>query len=492
MKRSTVRMGFLIVVSPVILYLAALEVKKKLWPDPSFEGQARKLESRWASERREAAASLAQFQDKADKVVPALITALSDQDTEVRSRALASLEAFGQKPKAAGPRLKELLENDPDGKIRQRAALMLGQIAHLDAVPDLVAALDAPDPGLRTEATRALGQFGRSIATTELIDKLMAGLKPDQPAELREASVIALESLAPDDKRVTRALGEVLTGDPSPAVRGKGLARMSKPATGIEVPALVAALEDPSPQVRLAAGTALARIGLNDDRTVPALCKAAHKPDESTREGIGMNFEHLMLQSSPGSAPDDILTRRYQTAAQQMGALLEDREAAGREQVLTVLGRLIATYQKSGKTMLLEPARTALAAVVARIEDEKEDTSLRVQAMNQWGMVQPLNGRPARGAPESPAEPAGSKDELHARTSWIAVMGRALKSSVGDVRYRAIEILTESIAHTHADPSLIDAWRKVIPALAEVTGSADPRLCNGALSLLGQLGPERK
>ena len=64
------------------------------------------------------------------------------------------------------------------------------------------------------------------------------------------------------------------------------------------------------------------------------------------------------------------------------------------------LGRVIATYQMSGKPALLEPAREAVEALLARMDDETEDGALRLAVMNQWSVIQPP---PAGRAPEGGA-----------------------------------------------------------------------------------------
>ena len=124
------------------------------------------------------------------------------------------------------------------------------------------------------------------------------------------------------------------------------------------------ALDDPSPEVKLTAGSYLARIGLVDARVVPALCKAARKADDLTREGIGDNLEGLVVEPGQKGIPDDELTQRYTSAIGELRSVLENKEAAGRLQIVTVLTRVIASYQKTRKDALLAPARASVAAVL--------------------------------------------------------------------------------------------------------------------------------
>ena len=158
----------------------------------------------------------------------------------------------------------------------------------------LIEALDDRDQAMRSEAARSLGQFGPSIASPPLIAKLQSFLTESQVEDVRLASLGALDSLARDDERVARVIVDTAAKDPSVQVRTKAV-NVLIPKFDFAVLALVAALDDPNPQVRLAAGNKLAWIGLSDERTVPALCHAALKADDVTREGIGMIFSQLIL-----------------------------------------------------------------------------------------------------------------------------------------------------------------------------------------------------
>jgi hypothetical protein len=70
--------------------LVGFELSEGLGTDVSSEAQIRKLQSYWVSTRRSAATELARFPNETDKVVPALVKALADPDTEVRIRAMES------------------------------------------------------------------------------------------------------------------------------------------------------------------------------------------------------------------------------------------------------------------------------------------------------------------------------------------------------------------------------------------------------------------
>ena len=489
MKTSRVRAGLLILVFLIAVGVIGFELKDRFATEASAEAQIRELDSYWASRRRAAATGLAQFPGAADKVVPALVKTLGDSDLGVRLSAMEALKAYGDKVKPAGSLLREMLEHDSDAKVRELAAALLGAAKDRDAIPILTRALDDPAPAVRLEATWSLGRWGPGGVSSPIIDKLMSALEPDRPVELREASIEALNVLARDQERVARAIADVAAKDPSPQVRYRSVDFMSKPAYGFQIPALIAALDDSDTHVQLTAGTSLASIGLSDDRIVPALCDAALKADDWTREAIGVNFDRLVLESADGKVSDGELGRRYVKAVKELRTVLEMRKAAAREQMINVLCTVILKYQISGKPVLLEPARAAAAAVLARAADEKEEIAVRLHAVNQWGVIQLPGQAPSlrRTATQSSAAPP--RDELHPHALWIAALCEALKSPVSAIRSRAGEILFDSFNVPGTDPSFREAWRQAVPTLIEVTKSEDVKVRNGTLAILRMLGP---
>jgi HEAT repeat protein len=492
MKKARLRVGISIVGLLIASCVAGFELKESLGPDLSSQAQVRKLQSYWSSRRRAAATELAQFTGEADKVVPALIKALGDSDTEVRLNALESLTFYGDKAQPAAAVVSEMLRQDPDGKIRRRAAALLGAIKDPNQVPILIKALDDRDPAVRLEATRSFGWFSPDTASGPLVDKLLLGLGPDYPEQVRGATMDALARLARDQERVARAIAEASAKDPSAQIRTKAVGTMKTSTFAFQVPALIAALVDSSPQVRLTAGASLAGIGLSDDRTVPALCRAALTADDATREGIASNIEILILERPNDNTPDEQVTRRYQSAVREFQTVLETREAAAREQIVSVLCRTIATYRKWAKPALLEPARAAVKAVLARMEDEKEEVSLRLHAMNQSSAIHLVEDYDSTHPADSRSAAPTPKDQLHYVALWIASLGRLIASPTALVQSRALEILLDNFKDPVADLWFRDAWRKMVPILAELTKtkSEGPRVRNAALVLLGMLGPE--
>ncbi len=269
MKWSRVRGGIAILVVLLVCAAIGLEIKENVAPDLSASAQIHKLESYWPSRRRAAAKELAQFTGEPDRIVPALVKALGDPDPEVRQCAMESLKNFGEKSSTAAPAVRDMLKRESDASIRQRAAALLGVVKDHDSVAALSAALDDRDPAVRLEAARSLGRFGREIASGPLVDKLVSALASDNPEDIRQAGVETLDSIARDREPVARAIADVAAKDPSPQVRYTAIGVMKTPIFAFQFPALVAALDDPSPRVRLLAGSNLAWIGMTDDRVVP-------------------------------------------------------------------------------------------------------------------------------------------------------------------------------------------------------------------------------
>ena len=489
MNRSKFRTVFMVLILVACGAIVCFKIAQSQWTDASLEGQTGRLRSVWAFQRREAAANLGQFASEAERVTPELLKALRDPDREVRANALQSLKAIGKLPQDAAPVLVDVFQHDQDSTIRQETASLLGMTKVQSAAAALVEAIDDRDPGVRLAAMNALSFHGSSAGSGPAVDKLIAVIASAQPEDIRVAAIQTLGSIGRGQERVARYFTELLATDPSPTVRNSAALLARNSAFGFEIPAVIAALDDQSNQVRLTAAVGLAVIGLSDDRTVPALCRAIRKADDAMREAIGSNLDMLILYRTSDKTPDEQLTRRFQAAVREFRTVLETREARAREHVINVLGRVIAIYQKTGKAAFLEAARAAVEAVLARMEDEKEQVPLRLHALNQWSLIQ--RGQVASSGPAASRSAAPvHKEELHARSLWIAGLCRALKSQAAEIRSRAGEILLDNFNDPGTDPSFREAWRQAVPSLAKATKSEDVKVRDGALAILGLLGPE--
>ncbi len=178
-----------------------------------------------------------------------LIRELTSDDDERAARALEQLPQHGQ---AASEMLLELL-NSERADDRWWAVAGLGSIGGEGALPSLLVALHDPDPDVRQCAAIALRQIADPAAIPDLIellghdDRLLARLASGALAALGGQAVseltVAMRSPVPQVRiEAARALGEC--DDPG------------------AVPALFAALDDPSAVVVHLAEVGLERLGV--------------------------------------------------------------------------------------------------------------------------------------------------------------------------------------------------------------------------------------
>ncbi|MCX7800955.1 MAG: MFS transporter [Fimbriimonadales bacterium] len=171
-----------------------------------------------------------------------LIRSLHDPAPRVRRRAAEALGRLGLK--SAIPDLIHQLDEHPD-LVEEETIEALGVLRAREAVPHLVALLHSPRSALRRAAAKALGRIGHADAVEPLVRAAQPGSDPD----LRRASLQAL-----------RTLGDVRAA-----------------------PAILAALEDPLPSVRIAAAEAAAELGLAE-AAEPLRRSLARYADEASSE----------------------------------------------------------------------------------------------------------------------------------------------------------------------------------------------------------------
>ncbi|NLB00605.1 MAG: HEAT repeat domain-containing protein [Methanomicrobiales archaeon] len=122
---------------------------------PAVEPLTASLRSGSVDVRWMAAVTLGDIGDPT--AIPALIDALDDEDTYVRSRAALALGAIGE------PARTEIIAALSSGSehIRQSAVMALGRLGDESSIPPLIEALSDPDNEVRRQARSALGDIGK-------------------------------------------------------------------------------------------------------------------------------------------------------------------------------------------------------------------------------------------------------------------------------------------------------------------------------------------
>jgi HEAT repeat protein len=177
------------------------------------------------------------------EAVPLILRALTDRGPDVRAAAATALGASGDT--GHGEPLKTALR-DMSALVRARAASAIGALGSPRGMSALRAALQDRDPDVRREAADALGHLGwRPADATEQAQVAIACGRWDEAAALGAPALPALLSAAHHEDELTRARAVE-------ALAATGQSRAGTP--------ILAALRDPSPEVRAAAARSLGRL----------------------------------------------------------------------------------------------------------------------------------------------------------------------------------------------------------------------------------------
>ncbi len=229
----------------------------------------------WAFRRREAAPT--HEPDRAGRALTALRTLTADPVAAVR---VAAAEAIGLVGPAAAPVAEDLIAllKDTDETVRCRAAEALGRVADAATVPALVAELDAPSPGVRAAAARALGAFGPSAGPAA---PALVRLLQDPEESVRQAAGEAVGRVGPLPEEATATLAEGLASSDTlvRAQTAEAIGAIGESAADA-APALAEALSNGTDHVRAKAAEALGKIGESAaEVAVPVLVRALRDKD---------------------------------------------------------------------------------------------------------------------------------------------------------------------------------------------------------------------
>jgi HEAT repeat protein len=143
-----------------LVFLAGCGTGERLHKGKSAGSWKASLNDANVEVRREAVTAMGALRVR--ETVPELITALKDDDEEIRARAAEALWCFGRDSREAVPALTAALK-DPSAKVRLNAAGALGEIGPdaRNALPALQAARRDRDEDVRDTVEKALRRIQR-------------------------------------------------------------------------------------------------------------------------------------------------------------------------------------------------------------------------------------------------------------------------------------------------------------------------------------------
>ena len=352
-----------------------------------------------------------------------LTAMLQDRDPARRSQGAAAAGALGAKARAL---LKPLLDavKDPEPRVRASAATALAKIETdaKDVVPSLAKALLDSDPEVRQAAGQALRDIGPLA-----VDSLTEMLGASEPRDRMNAATTLHEIGAPAASATPALLKAV--GDPEPKVRievidALGAVTASYDAIG---PDLIRILqEERNPSVRDAAARALRNFGADAQPAVPALSAALTRALDSGDDGDGFHAttlaETLGEIGPPAGTAVPVLIKALQSdhlrvptaAATALGLIGANARPAIRQ-----LTETLAHEEKKYVNVQAKPlAQIAQALAEARNTQALPDLKRALSTMRQrpevdaeWsGMLKDAIDALQSGATAAPPTPATNRD----------------------------------------------------------------------------------
>lgn len=209
-------------------------------------------------------------------ILSELLEALSDRDEQQREVVAAALGELGH-PRAVFP-LRQAL-GDVSAAVRAAAAEALGKIGSSEGVPGLMSALEDREPEVRAAAARSLGW----IKEPEGVPRLLEVLR-DADEDVQRA---AAEALADIGEPAFEGLAAALN-DRRAVQAAEALGLLGTPDA---VPLLLAALKQSEADVRRAAAQALGRIG--DPEALSALGLALRDAQEVVQRAAAYALAEL-------------------------------------------------------------------------------------------------------------------------------------------------------------------------------------------------------
>ena len=214
------------------------------------------------------------------RVADALMTALNDENADVREQALNAL-ANMRDPRAIPGLLRALRDASVD--VREQAVNALAQFDTPEALDGILSALKDQSPDVREHAARHLAALGsRGRLNDAKYSEVVSGLLKDASPDVREMAIVALGRLRrPESVPLLLPLLKDMNED----VREQAAVALGFIADPRAIDALTAALKDQTPDVREQAAIALGRIARGQRRGpgVPPVPPVPPRPPRGVR-----------------------------------------------------------------------------------------------------------------------------------------------------------------------------------------------------------------
>ena len=217
--------------------------------------------------------AIGDFGPTAAHAVARLMQLLERSSDDRRQAVIQAIGKIGAPAQAAASLLiARLTEPDEYELVQVAAALAIARIGE-DAVRSLAEQLDHPDLRVRRTVVRAYVEIGSHAgpATEQLLSKFRQQYEDE---DVRALSAIALGQIGPDANAAIATLTAAIT-DEELSVYLRSMSAVSigqiDPAS---MPTLIAALDDPSPELQVAAAYSLQRMPAPHAAALPTLIRA--------------------------------------------------------------------------------------------------------------------------------------------------------------------------------------------------------------------------
>lgn len=212
-------------------------------------------------------------------------------------------------------------------ELRGAAATGVGQLGASggDAVTGLRKLVTSdPDPQVRAHAARSLGQIAPS--RDDVVATCAMALGKDEAATVRQAAAAVLLQAGPAGEKERPALvGALSDGDPTVRVFAAGAVGQFGDAAAA-LPVLLAGLRHEDPVVRAEAAGLLSAVPSGHATSVPALTDALRDPEPTVRLAAAESLGHIGGPSRP--------------AIQPLWRLMRDPDESVRETALRAIKRI--------------------------------------------------------------------------------------------------------------------------------------------------------